>query len=93
MRIQNEWLREQARDQAEFARDEIRARAEVMRAQAEMRRAEIEQVRWRTRSQFQLSDADERGLMVFCPKTGARIIVSRTEPSDASTAVEVDDSF
>ena len=90
---QSDLLREQARDQAEFVRDEIRAQAEVIRAQAEMRRAELEQARWRTRSQFELSSAGNRGLTVLCPKTGARIVMKRVILSDAAPEIEVDDSF
>lgn len=93
VRLQSDLLREQAREQAEFARDHVRMRAEVMRAQAEMRRAAIEQVRWRTESQFQLSDAGLRGLTMFCPKARARIVVSRGDGSEASPEIDVDETF
>jgi hypothetical protein len=93
VRLQGELLREQARDQAEFVRDQIRARAEVIRAQAEIRRAEMEQVRSRARSEFQFVDAGDRGMTVFCPKTGARVVISRRGLSDASPEIEVSDSF
>lgn len=90
---QSDLLREQARDQAEFVRNEIRAQADVIRAQAEMRRAEMEQVRWRTRSQFELSNTGNRGLTVLCPKTGARIVMNRVILAGDAPEVEVDDSF
>jgi hypothetical protein len=93
VRQQSNLSREQAREQAEFARDQVRVRAEVMRAQAEMRGAAMEQVRWRTESQFQLSDSGDRGLTVFCPKTGTRIFVGRGDASEASREVDVDETF
>jgi hypothetical protein len=93
VRLQGELLREQARDQAEFVRDQIRARAEVIRAQAEIRRAEMEQVRSRARSQFQFVDAGDRGMTVFCPKTGARVVISRRGLSNDSPEIEVSDAF
>jgi hypothetical protein len=93
VRIQSEVLREHARDQAEMVRDEILAQAEVIRAQAEMRRAEIERVRSRTLSQVQFVDAGDRGMTVFCPKTGARVLIRRAGLSDDLPEVEVSDSF
>jgi hypothetical protein len=90
---ESDLLREQARDQAEFVRDEIRAQADVIRAQAEMRRAEMAQVRWHTRSRFELSSVGNRGLTVLCPKTGARIVMNRVILSNAAPEIEVDDSF
>jgi len=97
VRLQSELLREQARDQAEMMGDEIRAQAEVLRAQAEMRRAEMERVRSRARSEFQFVDASDHDMAVLCPKTGARIVVSRAiraaGVSDDSSEVEVSDSF
>jgi hypothetical protein len=97
VRVQSELLREQARDQAEMVRDEIGAQAEVMRAEAEMRRADMQRVRARTRSEFQFVDAGDHDMTVLCPKTGARIVVSRairrTVVSDDSPEVEVRDSF
>lgn len=98
VRLQSDLLRERARDQAENVRDEILAKTEVIRAQAEVRRAVIEQVRSRTRSQFQLIDAGDRAAMtVFCPKTGARVVITQTISreglSNDSPPVEVNDSF
>ena len=80
-RAQGEALSEQARDEAELfrdtvretVRDEIRAQADTIRARAAMQRAEIEQMRWHTRSQFNLARTADRRVMVVCPKTGVRI--------------------
>jgi hypothetical protein len=97
VRLRSDLLREQARDQAELLRDEIRAQAEVMRGQAEVRRAEMERVRSRAESQFQFVDAGDRGMTVFCPKMGARVVVSRrisrADRSDDLPEVEVSDSY
>jgi hypothetical protein len=92
-RDQAELLRKHVRDESELirdnvrgqVRDQIRAQANAIRAQAEMRRVEIEQIRFRTRSQVRLARTVNRRVIVVCPKTGARIVVSAgREPADDS---------
>jgi hypothetical protein len=56
-----------------------------------MQRAEIEEMGLHSRSQFRLARADDRRVVVVCPKTGVRIAVNRPELSDVSPDVE--DSF
>jgi hypothetical protein len=100
-RAQGEMLREQARDRAALlrervrdqVRDGIRAQADVIRARADMQRAEIEEMGLHSRSQFRLARADDRRVVVVCPRTGVRIAVNRPELSDVSPDVEVEDSF
>jgi hypothetical protein len=93
-----ELVREQARARAEMVRnrvrDEIRAQADVIRARADMQREQIEQIRRRTVSQIRLARADNRRVMVICPKTGARITVNPgSELAEISPEVEVEDTF
>jgi hypothetical protein len=85
---QAELLRDQARAHAQLLRDQVRAQADLIRAQAELQRSQIEQMRWRTQSQFRLTNAANRRVTLICPKTGARISVN-AGPSD----VEVGDNF
>lgn len=81
-------LREQAQMHAQLLRDQVRAQTDLIRAQAELQGAQIEQIRWRTQSQFSLTNGANRRLTLICPKTGARISVN-AGPSD----VEVGDTF
>lgn len=85
---QAEMLRDQAQAHSELLRDQVRAQADLIRAQAELQRSQIEQIRWRTESQFKLTNAAERRITLVCPKTGARISVN-AGPSD----IEVGNSF
>jgi hypothetical protein len=85
---QAELLRDQALANAEVLRDQVRARADLMRAHAELQQSQIEQIRWRTRSQFRLTNAANRRVTLICPKTGARISVNA-----GLSDVEVGDSF
>lgn len=81
-------LRDQVRDQAELVREQVQAQAEVLRARAEMRRAQVEQMRQLTTSQFRFSQTGNRRVLLFCPKTGARIAVNENPPD-----VEISDNF
>jgi hypothetical protein len=85
---QAELLRDQARAHAQLVRDQVHAQAELIRAQVELQRSQIEQIRWRTQSQFRLTNAANRRVTLICPKTGARISVN-AGPSD----VEVGDNY
>ncbi|HEX9111668.1 MAG TPA: hypothetical protein VF845_09335 [Terriglobales bacterium] len=85
---QAELLRDQARAHAQLLRDQVHAQADLIRLQAELQQSQIEQIRWRTQSQFRLTNATNRRITLICPKTGARISVNPT-PSD----VEVGDNF
>lgn len=82
---------------SDLLRDQARAQAEVIRAEAEIRRAQMERVRSSARFQFRLVDDGNRGMTVFCPKTGtktkARVVISRADLSDDLPEVEVSDSF
>lgn len=95
-------IREQARAQAEMVRAQVReqilAQREVLRAQAEMRRADIQQLRWRLLSEVNSEEISEKvgrnQMMVICPKTGARVVVSDwSNASDDLPTVEVSDEF
>ena len=85
---QAELLRDEARAQAELLQDQVRAQADLIRARAELQQSQIEQIRWRMRSQFKLTNSTTRRVTLICPKTGARIAVS-AGPSD----IEVGDTF
>ena len=85
---QAELLRDQARAHVQLVRDEVWAPADLIRAQAELQQSQIEQIRWRTLSQFRLTNAANRRFTLICPKTGARISVN-AGPTD----VEVGDNF
>jgi hypothetical protein len=78
---QAEVLRDQARAHAQLLRDQVRA-------QAELQQSQIEQIRWRTQSQFRLTNAANRRVTLICPKTGARISVNA-----GLSDVEVGDNF
>ena len=85
---QAELLRDQARVQAQLIRDQVSAQADLIRAQVELQQSQIEQVRWRTRSQFKITNAAQRRVTLICPKTGARISVNAGSPD-----VVVGDTF
>jgi hypothetical protein len=90
---QAELLRDQARVHAQLLRDhvfrdQVRTQADLIRAQAELQRSQIEQIRWRTQSQFRLTNAANRRVTLICPKTGARISVNA-----GLSDVEVGDNF
>lgn len=94
---QAQMIREEARAQAELVRGQVReqilARREVLRAQAQMRRAEFEQLRFRVGSDLRLTNANGRRVVVLCPKTGARMIVSeQMQVAEDSPEVEVVDT-
>jgi hypothetical protein len=85
---QTELLGDQVQVHAQLLRDQVRAQADLIRAQAELQRSQIEQIRWRTQSQFRLTNAANRRVTLICPKTGTKISVN-AGPSD----VEVGDTF
>jgi hypothetical protein len=78
---QGELLRDPTRAHAQLLRDhvlrdQVGAQADLIRAQAELQQSQIEQIRWRTQSQFRLTNAAQRRVTLVCPKTGARISVN-----------------